>query len=593
MFDDFLDVLEADEFEERPVDIVTFVEGREYLGLPPLSEEQYKLVRASTQVYLEPTLISLHGEEEGRKRWKGTINFVVAQLGKGSGKDYCSTISIAYIVYQLLCLRDPARYYGKSTGDAIDIINVAINSDQAKNVFFAGFKRRIDNSPWFAGKYHPTALNIEFDKAITCYSGHSERESFEGYNTFAVVLDEISGFAMDSTTGNENAKTAESIYKMYRGSVMSRFPAVGKVIELSFPRYKGDFIQTHYNQVVRHAETEIKTVRLKIMDDLPDGIAENEMVVEYEHDNIVEYSQPKTFALRRATWEVNPTWSLEAAKSEFFADPIDALSRFACMPPEAIDAFFKSREKIELAFSQHNPFTSDWRFYPSFVPKEDVQYYVHIDLGKKHDRAVVAMAHVNKWVDFKIGQYNEPQPVVKVDCVRYWTPRTDQEIDFTDIRNFVIELKRRGFDLKLVTLDNWQSMDTIKFFLDNGLESDRLSVAKQHYSDLQLLVQEERIKGPNIDLLINELLKLRIMRNDKIDHPRSGSKDLADAVCGAAYNAVAHTDRPKGSRVVEVHNLESMRPKQTNIIQQGPIRAPKTEKMPSDLSAFIDRMRTI
>src|SRR3712207_8978780 len=52
---------------------------------------------------------------------------------------------------------------------------------------------------------------------------------------------------------------------------------------------------------------------------------------------------------------------------------------------------------------------------------------------------------------------------VKVDCIRYWTPRADQEIDFTDIRNFVISLRNRGFTLKLVTLDNWQSMDTIKF----------------------------------------------------------------------------------------------------------------------------------
>ncbi len=33
----------------------------------------------------------------------------------------------------LVCLKDPARYFGKPAGDAIDIINVAINAQQAKN----------------------------------------------------------------------------------------------------------------------------------------------------------------------------------------------------------------------------------------------------------------------------------------------------------------------------------------------------------------------------------------------------------------------------------------------------------------------------
>jgi hypothetical protein len=60
-------------------------------------------------------------------------------------------VLISYI--SLLCLKDPARYFGKPSGDAIDLINVAINAQQAKNVFFKGFKTKIEKSPWFAGKY--------------------------------------------------------------------------------------------------------------------------------------------------------------------------------------------------------------------------------------------------------------------------------------------------------------------------------------------------------------------------------------------------------------------------------------------------------
>ena len=125
-FNDLIDILDGEEFDEKPVDLKTFVTDKNYLGLPDLSDHQYTLIEKSSQIYKESTLIKLFGEKEGSLRYKQTANEVVAQLGKGSGKDYCSTISVAYIVYLLLCLKDPASYYGKPPGDSIDIINIAI-----------------------------------------------------------------------------------------------------------------------------------------------------------------------------------------------------------------------------------------------------------------------------------------------------------------------------------------------------------------------------------------------------------------------------------------------------------------------------------
>ena len=92
-FSDLIDILDGEEFEEKPVDLRTFVNDPNYLGLPPLSEYQYTLIEKSSQIYKESTLKKLFGEEEGSVRFKQTANEVVAQLGKGSGKDYCSTIA--------------------------------------------------------------------------------------------------------------------------------------------------------------------------------------------------------------------------------------------------------------------------------------------------------------------------------------------------------------------------------------------------------------------------------------------------------------------------------------------------------------------
>jgi hypothetical protein len=235
-FNDFFEALQDSQFEETPVDVKTFVESPDFLGQPPLSTIQYDIVEAMSQIYRKEDLQMLMGTEQGDKHFaKYTKNEIILQLGKGSGKDFVSTVACAYVVYKLLCLKDPARYYGKPAGDAIDIINVAINAEQAKNVFFKGFKSKIERSPWFAGKYDPKVNSIGFDKSITVYSGHSERESHEGLNLFMAVLDEISGFATEVGTGNDQGKTADNIYKAFRGTVDSRFPDLGKVVLIISP----------------------------------------------------------------------------------------------------------------------------------------------------------------------------------------------------------------------------------------------------------------------------------------------------------------------------------------------------------------------
>jgi hypothetical protein len=596
-FSDFIEILDGEEFEERPVDLQTFVTSPDYLGLPPLSENQYTLIARSSQIYKESTLIKLYGEQLGKQMFKQTCVEVIAQLGKGSGKDYSSTIAVAYIVYLLLCLKDPAAYYGKPPRDAIDILNIAINAQQANNVFFKGFKMRIESSPWFAGKYTDKASEIKFDKSITVHSGHSEREAWEGYNVLVVILDEISGFATENTSGHDQAKTADAIYDMYRASVDSRFPDFGKVILLSFPRFKNDPIQKFYQSVIAEKETVIRTETLKLDQDLPDGTPGNEFEVSWEEDHIVSYVYPRVFALKRPTWEVNPTKRITDFTVAFHKNPQDALGRFACMPSDAVDAFFKSREKIEKAFSKaHLAVDSFGRLEEWFKPEEGKDYFIHVDLAQKHDHCAVAMGHVNKWVDIKVTDtYNQPAPIVEIDAVRFWTPTPDKSVDFTEVKDYILSLKTRGFNIKVCTFDRWNSHDMMQQLKTYGINTEILSVAKKHYDDMAMVVLEERLSGPHIPLLIDELLQLRIMR-DKVDHPRKGSKDLADAVCGAIYNSISRS-RIKRDEEIKIHDYESMSYDNDFANNDGEveyvqnmIRAPR---MPDSLARSIENMEII
>ena len=556
-FNDFLEALQDNHFEENPVDVKTFVESPEYLGQPPLSAIQYDIVEAMSQIYKKEDLQELLGTEQGDRHYsKYTKNEIILQLGKGSGKDFVSTVACAYVVYKLLCLKDPARYYGKPAGDAIDIINVAINAEQAKNVFFKGFKSKIERSPWFAGKYDPKVNSIGFDKSITVYSGHSERESHEGLNLFMAVLDEISGFATEVGTGNDQGKTADNIYKAFRGTVDSRFPDLGKVVLLSFPRYQGDFISKRYDDVIMDKDVIERRYKFVINEELPEG-PDNEFEIVWEEDHIKAYKYPKMFALKRPTWEVNPTRKIDDFKIAFLNDLGDAMMRFLCTPTYSSDAFFKQKDKLEKCMTLRNPIDNSKRFDTAFKPDPDKVYYVHADLAQVHDKCAVAIAHVERWVNVQIiKDYEQVAPIVVVDAVVWWEPKVEGPVDLSEVKRWIMNLRREGFNIGMVTFDRWQSFDIQQELKAVGMRTDTVSVAKKHYEDLAMMIYEERIAIPMIPLLLEEMSELKIMKNNRVDHPRKKSKDLADAVCGAVFGAISHTSRDSNLEI-EVHTWSS------------------------------------
>ena len=591
MFNDFLEVLKENHFIETPVDVKTFVQSPDYLGQPLLSDIQYEIVEAMSQIYRKEDVIDIMGDVEGTKHFnKYTKNELILQLGKGSGKDFISTVACAYVVYKLLCLKDPAIYYGKPAGDAIDIINVAVNAQQAKNVFFKGFKTKIEKSPWFAGKYNAKADSIEFDKAITVYSGHSERESHEGLNLLMAVLDEISGFVSEVVSGNEQGKTADNIYKAFRGSVDSRFPDLGKVVLLSFPRYQGDFISQRYESVIAEKETIERTHTFIMNEDLPHEDPGNQFQISWDEDTILQYKIPRVYAFKRPTWEVNPTRKIEDFKLAFYTDLGDAMMRFACMPTYSSDAFFKQIDKVEKCMNSRNPLDSFRRFDETFVPDPEKTYYIHADLAQKHDKCAVAIAHVDKWVNIQvIKDYEQVAPIVVVDAVAWWEPRAEGPVNLSEVKQWIMNLRRQGFNIGMVSFDRWQSFDIQNELQAVGIRTETVSVAKKHYEDLAMMIYEERVSIPRIPILLEEMSELKIMKGNRVDHPRKKSKDLADAVTGAVFGAISHTPKNNNTEI-EVHTWSTsarLAEKEQRMVELD------NRKMPDDVRDFLDGFNLI
>lgn len=591
-FSDFVSVLEDSPFEEIPVDLETFLHNPTFLDQPRLSDVQRDMVEAMSQIYKESDLIVLMGEEAGRAHYKKyTKSEIILQLGKGAGKDHTSTIGCAYLVYKLLCLKDPAHYFGKPPGDAIDIINIAINAQQAKNVFFKGFKNKIKRSPWFAGKFYEKADSIEFNKAVTVYSGHSERESHEGLNLILAILDEISGFAQESTTGNENAKTGDAIYRAFRATVDSRF-GMGKVVLLSFPRYPGDFISKRYDDVVAEKEVTPKSYTFTINDELPD-VPENRFTIEWEEEKILSYKYPGVYAMKAPTWVANPTKSIDDFRLAFMNDYGDALQRFACIPTMFSDAFFRQIDKLEKAMCLHNPIDGYKRREEQWTPRVDTLYYLHADLAQKHDKCAIAISHVEKWVEVKsFNDYTQVHPFVVVDAIVWWEPQREGAVDLSEVKNWIVDFKRSGFQIGLVTFDRWNSFDIQQELKTVGIKTETLSVAKQHYEDLAMLFYEERVTMPHIQLLLDEMKELRIVSDKKVDHPRKGSKDLSDAVVGAVYNAIAHTPRNLNQEI-EVHDTGTVQHMRRDEDEAKRINTIVIPPMENDIADWLESLNMI
>ena len=266
------------------------------------------------------------------------------------------------------------------------------------------------------------------------------------------------------------------------------------------------------------------------------------------------------------------------------------MMRFACMPTYSSDAFFKQIDKVEKCMNTRNPVDSFRRFDETFVPDPEKTYYIHADLAQKHDKCAVAIAHVDKWVNIQvIKDYEQVAPIVVVDAVAWWEPRAEGPVNLSEVKQWIMNLRRQGFNIGMVSFDRWQSFDIQNELQAVGIRTETVSVAKKHYEDLAMMIYEERVSIPRIPILLEEMSELKIMKCNRVDHPRKKSKDLADAVTGAVFGAISHTPKNNNTEI-EVHTWSTsarLAEKEQRMVELD------NPKMPDDVRDFLDGFNLI
>ena len=247
----------------------------------------------------------------------------------------------------------------------------------------------------------------------------------------------------------------------------------------------------------------------------------------------------------------------EDNKARFLADIDIALRDIAGVTVPGQLSFI-TQEQIDCCIgARHNPFYTDIVtlgtrdnltieefFHLSAVdPRlKSAPNFIHLDLSLNTDRTGISMVCVHGVKDIADpdGKVTALPYLVHIFTVALQAPR-GSNIAFDKIVSFISWLRRQGFNIAGVSRDQFQSEYLGQLLEAKGFNDSKISLDRtpDGYLALRSVLTEQRIDLLHVELLENELIHLqRDAMTGRCDHPANGSKDAADSLAGAVWNAV-------------------------------------------------------
>ncbi len=116
--------------------------------------------------------------------------------------------------------------------------------------------------------------------------------------------------------------------------------------------------------------------------------------------------------------------------------------------------------------------------------------------------------------------------------------RTVDEIDISDVREFIIKLDReRGFNFAKITYDGFNSLETLQTLQKLGYEAERAACNKDTWDNCRSLWYDGKIDIFEDEWLLYEMSKLED-KGDYVDHGVGGHDDEAQAMARAVEMAI-------------------------------------------------------
>ena len=137
---DKLNELLWEDYDEIPVDIETFVDDYNYLGNAWHDSEG----KTKLYPYWRKELKKIFPDNVTTK-----VNNVILSGSRGRGKTEIATLIAAYLLYRILCLKDPVTYFHLKPTEKIVFGFMNIKKELAEEIGISKFQNTLQSSPWF------------------------------------------------------------------------------------------------------------------------------------------------------------------------------------------------------------------------------------------------------------------------------------------------------------------------------------------------------------------------------------------------------------------------------------------------------------
>lgn len=555
------------DYAEVPVDIETFLKDRKYLGNGLINDDG----KFTIFPYWIETLKKIFPTNTDT-----AYSTLVLTGGIGLGKSLVAVLCILYMMYRMMCLKNPYVYYGLQQIDHITFSFINITMDAAKGVAWAKCQELLKCSPWFLE--HGTLSKSQDPEwqpngGIELIYGSLPRHII-GRAVFASFEDEIS-FQPNQDIEKQKQK-AKMLISTVDARMQSRFMKGEKLPTLniiaSSKRTEQSFLETYIDMkrkneskttlIIDEPQWVIRTDKAsdkffnvalgnKFLDSevLPLSITEQEL----------QLYRDKGFKILKVPFGYYET----------FVDDIDiALTDVAGISTTNSSSYISGVRWAKCRKDGlQNPFTKEILTVGN-APDDKTQYneffdlqrvpdklksrplYIHLDMSLSGDKTGIAGVYIIGKKPHEQGQIESKELYYQLAfSVSIKAPKGYQ-VSFEKNRQFIYWLRENGFNIKGVSYDTYQSADLGQQLQAHNFNCSVISVDRvqdricQPYLVFKNAIYEERIVVYNTELLTEEIIGLIRDGNGKIDHSPSGinSKDQCDAVCGSLYNASQHAE---------------------------------------------------
>lgn len=559
---DTLNRLRLDDYREIPVDILTFVDDDRYLGYAWKDANN----KSKLYPYWRKRLLEIFPDAF-------TINYNNAILSgsRGRGKSEIAILMAAYLMYRVMCLRDPLEFYHLKPTEKICFAFMNIKKDLAEDIGNSKFQNTIQLSPWFLDK---GTLEGRTDKRwvppsyIDIIIG-SQASDIIGLPIFFAFFDEIS-FIRNQDIEKQKEKAIDMIDTAL-GGMKTRFIYKGinpTLLALaSSKRSEKSFLEEHMKKkLISEKENvfisdgpvwEVKPENTYCGKKFKIAIGNKFLTSQIikDNDNNIKAWIDKGYKILDVPIEF---------KAAFIDDMDRALCDFAGISSSELSKYISGQAVQDIKNKDMiNPFTKEIievgnakedtaQYYDYFdinkVPKDMISkpLFIHLDLSVSGDKTGIAGVWIKGKKPSTSGLNQANDLFYKLAfSVSVKAPK-GRQVSFEKNRNFIYWLKEQGFNIKGISTDTFQSYDTGQALTDKGYNYSIISVdrvdTQSHicipYQYFKNTIYEQRIEIYDSQLLTQEITELeRNLNTGKVDHPSQGSKDASDAVCGAVFNA--------------------------------------------------------